>query len=201
MAIMVNGNLSVQRIKGQHGEFSVGKLDCEIGVLNIKDPHLDQYETGTYAGRFGITRVYSHGYSARTGFFVVEIRALIDEYIILDDKPGVLDKDIALTESDPLDTLPSSSVPEKPKATQTPIPQRQSLKPAATAAPLDRKAAVPSHVEDAALFGELWPLAQEVKLDPTSMRSEPEKHRQRCKYLKDKGYLFKAASQTWNKTT
>lgn len=205
MTIMVNGTLSVQRINGIRGEFSVGKLKCDIGVLNIKDPQLDQYETGTYQGRFGIVRVYSHGYAASTGCFIVETRAILDEYIIHSDEPGQLESEVALTEVDPLE---SPSAPATPAASVEPvstIPADQHAKPRSdtpekSVKPEPSAASASSAPKDdplAELFGELWPLGGEVKLDPTTVRTDPENHRKRCNHLKQSGYAFKAKSQSW----
>lgn len=209
MTIMVNGTLSVQRINGIRGEFSVGKLKCDIGVLNIKDPQLDQYETGTYQGRFGIARVYSHGYAASTGCFIVETRAILDEYIIHSDEPGKLESEVALTEVDPLESPSAPTVPTapvKPASTVAPAVDQhskpridtpeKSVKPEPTAEPVP---SAPKGDLLAELFGELWPLDDEVKLDPTTVRTDPENHRKRCNHLKQSGYAFKAKSQSWVK--
>lgn len=209
MAIMVNGTLSVQRINGVRGEFSVGKLKCDIGVLNIKDPQLDQYETGTYQGRFGIARVYSHGYAASTGCFIVETRAILDEYIIHSDEPGKLESEVALTEIDPLESPSAPTVPTapvKPASTVAPAVDQhskpridtpeKSVKPEPSAEPVP---SAPKGDLLAELFGELWPLDDEVKLDPTTVRTDPENHRKRCNHLKQSGYAFKAKSQSWVK--
>lgn len=222
MSIMVNGTLSVQRISGTHGEFSVGKLECQLGVLNIKDPQLDQYETGKYPGRFGIEKIYPHGYMARTGCFIVEVRAVLNEYIIHSDEPDVLDTEVALKETDPLDAPqerkaePSPPVvpppnenpvvrPQTPKPVSTP-PPRQKVSPLNTPLPGELKqnpSTAQEHGVDAdpmiALFGELWPLGNVVKLDPTSIRSDAENHRKRCNYLVLQGYKFKASSQSFER--
>ncbi len=205
MSIMVNGTLLVQRINGVRGEFSVGKLKCDIGVLNIKDPNLDQYETGTYQGRFGIAKVYAHGYAASTGCFIVETRAILDEYIIHSDEPGTLETDVALKDVDPLETK-ASLEPDAPDLPATVNAGTTSVAPPDNTAPADRNnphpdLSVQAEAEStdplAALFGELWPLGAEVKLDPTTVRTDPENHRKRCSYLKESGYEFKAKSQSW----
>jgi hypothetical protein len=201
MSVWVNGNLSVQRIQSVNGEFSVGKLDCDIGVLNVKDPYLDQFETGVYAGRFALSKVFSHGYAARTGCFIVETRALIDEYIIHSDEPESVDVNIALAEVDPLVSDPPASPPaksvekmRKPSATSnaaTAIPTASDLFGQSTAiVPADPMAE---------LFGELWPLGTTVKLDPTTIRSDPVGHRARVRYLSEHGYAFRASSQSYHK--
>lgn len=200
MSIWVNGNLSVQRIQSVNGEFSVGKLDCEIGVLNVKDPYLDQFEMGVYAGRFALTKVFSHGYAARTGCFIVETRALIDEYIIHSDEPDSVDVDFALAEVDPLESDPA---PERlqgsAKLASVMVPSRSSQG-IPTAADLFGQSTTGAPVDPMAeLFGELWPLGTTVKLDPTTIRSDPVGHRARVRFLSDHGYAFRASSQSYHK--
>ena len=201
MSVWINGNLSVQRIQGVNGEFSVGKLDCEIGVLNIKDPYLDQFETGVYAGRFALSKVFSHGYAARTGCFIVETRALIDEYIIHSDEPESVDVNFALTEVDPLVSDPPAAPPVKSSATpksETKSPSFSTAIP--TASDLFRQPGSNAPAEPfAELFGELWPLGSIVKLDPTTIRSDPVGHRERVRYLTEHGYVFRASSQSYHK--
>ena len=72
----------------------------------------------------------------------------------------------------------------------------KSVKPEPTAEPVP--SAPPGDLL-AELFGELWPLDAEVKLDPTTVRTDPENHRKRCNHLKQSGYAFKAKSQSWVK--
>lgn len=214
MAIFVNGTLSVQRVSGTHGEFSVGKLECDFGVLNIKDPELDQYESGKYPGRFKIDRIFPNGYMTRTGCFIVEVRALVSEYIIHSDEPDALDTDVALTEVDPLEEHKQAQVvkPMTPAAPpQAPTAGRPSRAAATTAgssrqspSSLTKAPRIPSEPQARAvddpmmsLFGELWPLGDEVKLDPTTIRSDAENHRKRTQYLRQHGYVFKAQLQSW----
>lgn len=200
MSVWVNGNLSVQRIQSVNGVFSVGKLDCDIGVLNVKDPYLDQFETGVYAGRFALSKVFSHGYAARTGCFIVETRALIDEYIIHSDEPESVDVNIALAEVDPLVSDPPTALPAKSVETRKPIATPIPAAAIPTASDLfgQSTAFVPADPM-AELFGELWPLGATVKLDPTTIRSDPVGHRARVRYLSDHGYAFRASSQSYHK--
>lgn len=185
--VFVTGKLLVQKIQGSNGEFSVGKLESQIGPLTVKDPSLDQYPEGTYTGRFAISRIYSHGYSSRSGAFIVEVRAVIDEYLIHNDEPSELEESIGLVEADPLETPALDGGNKKAKKPSKPSPPTQ-----------QQENVVPVPPE-AILFGELWPLGSVVKLDPTSMRSEPDKHRERCAYLNRNGYSFKANLQAFVK--
>ena len=219
MSIMLEGTLAVQRISGVNGEFSVGKLETEVGVLNLKDPHLDQYETGKYAGRFLVDRIFPHGYMSRTNCFIVEIRAVVKEYIIHNDEPDELDTVVGLTEQDPLET-PSVLIPEPagsstafpealpqeiPTQKSTPTQRPQPVSPASVEPVLPDNGQTPQAPQSnpegtlAELFGELWPLADIVTLDPTTVRSDAVNHRKRTQYLKSQGYIFKATSQSWVK--
>lgn len=214
MTIMLEGTLAVQRISGVNGEFSVGKLETEVGVLNLKDPHLDQYEPGKYAGRFLVDRIFPHGYMSKTNCFIVEIRAFVREYIIHTDEPAELDTEVGLTEEDPLETavtVPEVSVPAIPQLAdavplETPVQTStlsQQPKPVPSANLKPEKAVQDQQGQPddtlAELFGELWPLADTVTLDPTTVRSDAVNHRKRTQYLKSQGYLFKATSQSWVK--
>lgn len=217
MSITLDGTLAVQRISGVNGDFSVGKLETEIGIFSIKDPHLDQFDTGKYAGRFIIDSIFPRGYMSRNNIFIVEIRAVVKEYIIHTDEPDELDADVGLTEEDPLDTAPSKSVeaavpatPQPPvalpldnpasHATQSKHPVSvtpETAKPVSTQAKESSEQTPENTLES--LFGELWPLGETVTLDPTTIRSDPVNHRKRTEYLKSQGYTFKASSQSWVK--
>jgi hypothetical protein len=221
MTVSFEGTLAVQRITGVNGEFSVGKLETQEGIFSIKDPHLDQYETGKYAGRFLIDRIFPKSYMSRTNCVIVEIRAVVKEYIIHSDDPAVLDYDVGLTEQDPLET-PSVVVPETaiPATTPPPGDLPQDLPARKFTPSKQQKPVIEANHEPeasqadgnphpplldnpdaslAALFGELWPLADTVQLDSTTVRSDPVNHRKRTQYLKLQGYVFKATSQSWVK--
>lgn len=211
MSTWVNGKLAVQRIHGVNGEFSVAKLDSDIGILNVKDSFLDQFDEGVYDGRFAIARVYSHGYAARTGCFIVETRCNIEDYQILSDEKDALDSDFAIAEIDPLDEerqqTPSPSKPEPstpsecdetqvlPPKSATQSTQAHPERASANSSP-EGNTEEPSSLE--ILFGELWPLGEIVKLDPTSIRTDRAGHRERCKYLNACGYEFIAKTQSWH---
>ncbi|CBL45363.1 Hypothetical protein HDN1F_35390 [gamma proteobacterium HdN1] len=214
--MLINGTLLVQRINGTHGSFSVGKIECEFGILNIKDPHLDQFDSGKYPGRFNVERIFPIGYMTRTGAFIVEIRAKVTDYLFSADEPGMLDSSIALTEIDPLESHSAQAVailppaPEKPAAPilQKAVPEKAAT-PKAPVVDTEMKAPCtvpviappkpPATDPVAELFGELWPLENRVRLDPTTVRSDGENHRKRCMYLKQQGYKFRASSQTWER--
>jgi len=183
--IKVTGTLAVKTIHGRNGAFNVGKLITEIGEFAVKDAEIDQYEEGRYDGDFGIERVFPTSYIAG-GRVVVEIRvqlgsmalAGIDDLKAEDKAPPV--------EPDPIDEAPpppaAASADEEPKAAS-----KKSKK---------AKAEKPKDPDLAALFGNLWPIGQEVKLDPTVDRA---KFREQKNWLKANGYKFKMVGQMWVK--
>lgn len=209
MPITISGTLAVQRISGVHGEFSVAKLECDIGVLHVKDPQLDQYETGKYKGDFVIQRIYPHGYMAGTGCFIVKVMAIVNEFIIHNDEPDTLDTDVALKDQDPLESVIAAAPTQSPTDNRENTNVGPSPLPESVAGALKLGSAVTTSATSdtspadpvAVLFGELWPLGDIVKLDPTSIRSDTLNHRQRLEYLRKHGYEFRANIQSWVKVS
>ncbi|AYH44527.1 hypothetical protein CDA09_14205 [Azoarcus sp. DN11] len=74
VSITVEGTLNIKRIKGANGPFCVGDLLTDIGEFRVKDPILDQFEEGSYTGRYIIQRIFPWSY-ASNGRLVLEIRA------------------------------------------------------------------------------------------------------------------------------
>ena len=58
----VNGTLTVKKITGAKGAFSVGDLVTEEGTFKVKDALLDQFEEGRYQGEFAISSIYLSSY-------------------------------------------------------------------------------------------------------------------------------------------
>ena len=179
--IKVSGTLAVRTINGCNGPFNLGKLETEIGVFAVKDPELDQFDEGRFEGEFGIERMYI---TSRTSNNVMysEIRAelgLIALVGIHDLKPE--DKAVP-AEQDPAE--------EVPPATLTPAQQ-----PAEAGKKTKKSEAKDTDPE--ALFGLLWPLGNEVKLDSTIDRS---KLREQSSWLKANGYEFRVTGNKFVKT-
>jgi hypothetical protein len=180
--IKLRGTLSIRTISGRNGDFNIGRLTTEIGEFSVKDAELEQYDEGRYEGEFGVEQIYPTSYVAG-GRMVMEVRARIGlwaldgiDYLHPEDKAPI-------TEPDPVDELPTPVVQTAPVADDKPIK------------PAEEK---PEHKESedslAVLFGTLWPLGDEVKLDPTVDRP---RFRAQKDHLKSIGYKFRPLDQVW----
>lgn len=178
----INGILTIRTIHGANGPFNVGRLMTELGEFSVKDTLLDQYEEGRYEGNFNITQIYPTSYFA-SGRFVVEVRATLKSLSLegIDElKPE--DKAVA-TEPDPADDQPAQAAALATEDSPAPADEPQQTNPVAD--------------DDQGLFGTLWPLGTQVKLDPTVDRKRFREQRNRLKAL---SYTFNAIEQIWSKT-
>ncbi len=176
----INGVLTIRTIHGANGPFNVGRLMTELGEFSVKETLLDQYEEGRYEGNFNIIQIYPTSYFA-SGRFVVEVRATLKS-LSLEGVDELKPEDTAIaTEPDPADD--------------------QSVQVDSPAPPDQPQQASPEADDDAnsdeALFGTLWPLGTQVKLDPTVDRKRFREQRNRLKAL---GYSFNAIEQIWSRT-
>jgi len=175
----INGVLSIRTIQGRNGPFNVGRLITDLGEFAVKDTLLDQYDEGRYEGNFSITQIFPASYLAG-GRFVVEVRATLKN-LTLDGVDDLKPEDTAVApEPDPMDdqVLPVAAKPESSeKAPSQPEPETEG---------------------DEVLFGTLWPLGTQVKLDPTVDRKRFRDQRNRLKAM---GYKFDAIEQIWSMNT
>lgn len=171
--IKIEGNLAIRTIHGRYGPFNVGNLVTPIGDFVVKDAVLDQYNEGQYTGVFGITRIAPAYYSQGTRL-VIELRVTIDT-MALEAIDALDETAVPATEPDPIDEAPLPKT-----ADVSPPPETE-----ADGKPED----------DEVLFGELWPLPSEVKLDPTVNRRDFRRQRDRLKAM---GYRFEPVGQTWH---
>lgn len=178
--IKLSGTLTLRIINGRNGAFRVGRLLTTIGEFAVKDAVLDQYEEGSYEGEFGVTKIYPTYYSA-AGRLVVEVRAELSSIALIKIDP--LGQQETILEQDPLEEERNSA----PKA--EPMRKPKTRSPAPKAATETTEAS-----DDAGLFGLLWPLTEQVKLDPTVDRSVFRQQRDRLKAL---GYTFQPVGQLW----
>jgi hypothetical protein len=188
----MHGNLIVKIVNGSRGPFAVGDLSTSIGEFKVKSAVLDQFEEGSYAGEFLITRIYPRSYFFR-GRTVIEISADISEVFLDTADEGAVQRDPE--EPDPMDldtTDASAGQTDKPIVTKT-----AKLAPKATLGA--GLVTVTIEANDAKLFGnELHALIvarSVVKLDPTVDRGVFREQRDRLKAL---GYKFAAQSQDWS---
>lgn len=210
--IPIPGKLTVREISGRRGKFVVGDLATEIGAFKCKDALLDQFSPGVYTGVFYVVQIYPDSYIWQ-GRVTTEVRARL-HHIQLDSEemaPAAADMP---AEPDPLEQTLHQAEPEKAPAQSVPQPAPESLQaaiapisapeaePVAESVVIDTETAAPPDLDDQdrALFGpELYQLVvdgAEVKLDPTIDRAQFRSQRDR---LKELGYAFAAASQTWHK--
>ncbi|MEZ9997887.1 DUF3275 family protein [Vibrio sp. 10N.261.46.A3] len=182
--VTTQGTLSVKTITGRYGPFNVGHLDCELGEFAIRDGLLDEYAEGSYQGTFGLKRIYSGSYQTRHRF-IIETRA---------ELAGIWLKDYEERYIEP-DSLEADPIAEEHQAKQAEV---TSAPPQPTCEPQTEQQS-----GMAALFGELWPLGQEigalVKLTPEIGR---EKMGQQLRYLKrevhgQRLWQFEPKSQHW----
>lgn len=196
--IHIDGQLAIRTITGRNGKFNVGRLATSIGEFVIKDALLDQYTEGKYRGSFAISEIRPSYYSTG-GRLVVEIRAKLDS-MTLDDVDNLTVEDAAQlspNEPDPLDEEPTRlSPPEAPRKPRNPTAQMQ-----ADDAPFgmghsssSMQNAQPN--EDAELFGTIWPLGSDVRLDTTVDR---QRLRAQCARLGELGYELDFKLQLWKR--
>jgi len=177
----IDGVLSIKTIHGRNGPFNVGRLITDLGEFAVKDTLLEQYDEGRYEGNFAITQIFPSSYFAG-GRFVVEVRATLKSLNLIGIDELKPEDKAANTEPDPVDVQPQV-VMEKPVTTPSDKPE-QSSEPET------------SVNDDKALFGTVWPLGSQVKLDPTVDRKLFREQRTRLKGL---DYTFDALGQIWTK--
>ena len=175
MSIKLIASLHIKTIDGRFGEFNVGTLLTELGEFTIKDKSIDQLSQGQYSGQFVISRIFPGHYSVGNRL-VVETKAVIDSFT-LDQK---VEEDEAF-----VDRHPSLEV--------DPIEDEQSTVEEASK-PAETKSCVSKDAGDQALFGILWPLGQQVKLDATVDRGLLRNQKKRLETL---GYTLDIVTQEW----
>jgi hypothetical protein len=194
MAVKLVGTMKVRSINGRYGQFAVGELITDIGTFKVKDTTLDQYAEGEYRGEFIITRIFPNSYVMHSRV-VTEVCATVSEIFLETAEEKVMPDNQA--EPDPVDAAKQAdgingndgndAVPAVPAVPTDPIPP----------IPENPEKSLESVDPDAALFGELCSLVsafQPVKLDPTIDRGLFRQQRDR---LREIGYRFEAATQTW----
>ena len=202
--LKLSGALTVKSIDGKNGVFIVGSLVTPIGEFTVKDPLIEQYQDGKYEGDFGISKIYLVSYVSR-GRMTVEIRAKIETIALVSLKISESQVPSQTGEMDPLDEAPTPTPAPEPislMTRETHAVQPMPLPPISAVATTETVPASTESVSretgqddaNASLFGPLWPLANEVKLDPTTDRALFRSQRDRLKVL---GYKFQPLGQVW----
>lgn len=198
MVLLIPGTLTITTRNGRYGEFNTGKLSTSIGDFVVKDKELDQYDAGKYEGQFEIEKIKSVHYTYGN-CLIVECRVYLAS-MQLNSTTDLTDEEIdALNtkEQDPLEeeklnasvpTPPCSNPPTTKKVLDKEQKTQYKVQPSASQA----NNAVIS--DDEQLFGLLWPLGHQVKLDSTCDR---ETLRQQKTRLGKLGYEFDFRTQIW----
>ncbi len=186
--LQVNGTLTVKKIHGAKGAFSVGDLVTEVGTFKIKDALLDQFEEGRYQGAFAISSIYLSSYIWR-GKAMTDIRANLVDVQLEEVGEAAPESSAGQEEPDPIEE-------EAPRPCAAPVAETETTVVVVTpAGQVDVDPALEALVK---LFGaDLGPKVwkrEGIKLDPTVDRGL---FREQRDHLKELGYRFDAKAQAW----
>jgi hypothetical protein len=188
--LQVNGTLTVKKIHGAKGAFSVGDLVTEVGTFKIKDALLDQFEEGRYQGAFAISSIYLSSYIWR-GKSMTDIRANLVDVQLEEVGEAAPESTAGQDEPDPIEEeaarSPSETVVEPVAETTVVV--------VTSAGQVDADPALEAQVKlfGAELGAKVW-RREGIKLDPTVDRGVFREQRDR---LKELGYRFDAKAQAW----
>ena len=207
--IRLPGVLTIRIVAGRYGDFRVGRLITGIGEFSVKDAVLDQYLEGSYEGVFGVSRIYPTHYSAG-GRLIIEVRAEVQAIALSNINP--LEQYDPLLEQDPIEddkvNKPLSNAepfiapvvikPEPPNESDSPYQSVLDAQEPDSESSESQQAFEGNEATnpDEKLFGLLWPLSEQIKLDATVDRNVFRQQRDRLKAL---GYSFKPVGQLWTK--
>jgi hypothetical protein len=173
--VTVKGRMVVNVINGRNGPFSAATLYSEIGDYVVRYDGLDQFNAGTYEGAFVVryTCLLTRPFGVSQ---IIEPLAFIKD-LMLDTV------DECLQESLP-DAIPDPAADELELRSKVPLNL------------VSKVSREFSHDELKQLFGEIWPLGEKVKLDPTVGRPLL---RVQKNYLDASGYKFDQINHIWIK--
>ena len=200
---ILDGTLAVEVIKGNRGDFCVGTLTTSIGEFKVKDAALEQFERGTYAGRFSIEKVYIESTRWRGGWFTnLMAKIAIDGYQINEEDTSSTNAPSAQAEPDPIDDHDTSKPSVQPENSAS-VNEASLHEPEAAQSPEQPQELSnnnPVSDPDEKLFGiELYPLfkarAPAIALDNTIDREQFRLQRDK---LKASGYRFDPKDQHWH---
>lgn len=93
------GTLIVRKIFGKYGEFAIGTIQTPIGEFSVKQAQLDEYQEGTYEGRFVVSNIRTISGGFGTNKLILESRATLDSIHIDEIDPAPVE---VITEADPI---------------------------------------------------------------------------------------------------
>lgn len=191
------GKITIKEIHGAHGRFCVGDLLIPEGQLKVKDSVLDQFEPGSYSGKFDIGSVGVQSYT-HMGRVVTELRAHLNAIYIDEAKEGEADTHVP-AEPDPAEDDPPPALQVPAASDEEPPPAAAGSDEAAPTAVIESEfMSDAERAQLAALGSENYALVlarAAVKLDPTVGRVQL---RAQAAALKQLGYRFDGQSQTWH---
>ncbi len=171
--IIVPGTLFVDSHQREGKAVKSSWLECSIGRFNVKYLHLNSLQDGQYKGFFTIAQIIQGCYDYN-GKYYFEVEAILNEIAF---------------------TYPTNSLTDVPSL----VKEKRVEKTSDNKEPLGKNKNTlleEDAPDDEDLFGSLWPLKDQVKLDTTYDRS---RIRAQCERLKQLGYLHNAEEQVWYK--
>jgi len=176
------GKMKVLTSHGRYGQFNYAYLYSAIGDFSVRYNGLDEFEPGEYQGVFFIDKIYTNTRKFGVGI-IVEPVAIIEDIKFIESGD---EDDINVPEAivDPIEEEITVETKDEPLVDSPEIKQ-----------PI-QTTSISNDTELKQLFGELLPLEEIVKLDPTVGRAL---FRNQRDYLKEHGYSFITQDQSWVK--
>ena len=202
--IIIPGVLSVfnRDDKSEKSE-KVGRLECELGKFQVKYENLNILDEGHYKGSFSIVQVSPTCFLKR-GKIILEQEAVInhiyfselaDQGVFLKGKKQALQKRLQINETSEDFHQHDFFEEEKRDIKEFPAENEEDVQITENTEKAEN-AHDSEEAEDIVLFGELWPLQDEVKQDATVSR---EKLSQQAVRLYKHGYRYIMPQQIWVK--
>lgn len=195
--ISLPGELVVSTKTGKFGNFNVAKLITSIGEFTLKDKMLEQIDAGNYQGVFVLKSIKSSAYTYgnRT---IIECCAYVEDMQLTDyanfENPILSDHEDKEEANHNCKKIQQQKEIIEPEPQFNSVPQfNNELQ--INSVPQFNSVEVESN-SDQELFGCLWPLGHEVKLDSSVERMTLRAQKERLIQL---NYSFDFKSQTWRK--
>ncbi len=166
------GNLIIKTFNGKYGSFAIGSLETTEGTYEVKQSELEQYEEGTYSGKFVISDIFlSHSNFGGQHKSIIAICATLSSIKLDSADLGPVEN---VVEQDPIEEAQKTNVAEIDKADEIDTVEEHPL--------LDAQQLKAFNAKNS------------VELDPTDRA----KLRQCIDFLKDNNYKYDFKNQIWN---